>query len=101
MIGTFSSACARFEIPITNRAGLPMVSPSTTSVGLTNAGPGAEPGEPGRLYPTGERTFARIVADDSVQAAANGLLADRLGIRRLFLLEGVSEGLSSEALVDG
>jgi DNA-binding SARP family transcriptional activator/ABC-type branched-subunit amino acid transport system substrate-binding protein len=101
VIGTFSSACARFEIPITNRAGLAMVSPSTTSVGLTSAGPGAESGEPERLYPTGERTFARIVADDNVQAAANGLLARRLAIRRLFLLEGVSRGLDSESLVNG
>jgi DNA-binding SARP family transcriptional activator/ABC-type branched-subunit amino acid transport system substrate-binding protein len=101
VIGTFSSPCARFEIPITNRGGLAMVSPSTTSIGLTSAGPGAEPGEPERLYPTGERTFARIVAADDVQAAANGLLARRLAIRRLFLLEGVSPGLYSEGLVNG
>ena len=100
VIGAFSSACARFEIPITNRAGLPMVSPSTTSVGLTNAGPGAEPGEPERLYPTGERTFARIVADDSVLAAANGLLARRLALGRLFLLESGSPGRPFEGLVD-
>jgi branched-chain amino acid transport system substrate-binding protein len=101
VIGTFSSACARFEIPITNRAGLAMISPSATAVGLTSDGPGAERGEPDRLYPTGERTFARIVADDSAQAAANGLLARRLAIRRLFLLEGVDPGPYSEGLVDG
>jgi DNA-binding SARP family transcriptional activator/ABC-type branched-subunit amino acid transport system substrate-binding protein len=100
VIGTFSSPCARFEIPITNHAGLAMISPSATSVGLTSDGPGAEPGEPDRLYPTGERTFARIVADDNVQAAANGLLARRLGIRRLFLLEG-SPAPYSEGLVNG
>ena len=100
VIGTYSSSCARFEIPITNHAGLAMVSPSTTAVGLTSAGPGAEPGEPDRLYPTGERTFARIVADDSVLAAANGLLARRLGVRRLFLLESSSPGRPFEGLVD-
>src|SRR5215211_4030538 len=88
VIGTYSSSCARFE------------SPSTTAVGLTSAGPGAEPGEPDRLYPTGERTFARIVADDSVLAAANGLLARRLGVRRLFLLESSSPGRPFEGLVD-
>jgi branched-chain amino acid transport system substrate-binding protein len=101
VIGTFGSSCARVEVPITNRAGLAMVSPSTTSVGLTSAGPGAEPGEPERLYPTGERTFARIVADDNVQAAANGLLARRLGVRRLFLLESGSPDRLFEGLVDG
>jgi branched-chain amino acid transport system substrate-binding protein len=101
VIGTFSSPCARFEIPITNHAGLAMISPSATSVGLTSDGPGGEPGEPDRLYPTGERTFARIVADDNVQAAANALLARRLAIRRLFLLEGVSPAPYSEDLVNG
>jgi DNA-binding SARP family transcriptional activator/ABC-type branched-subunit amino acid transport system substrate-binding protein len=99
VIGTFSSACARFAIPITNRAGLAMVSPSTTSVGLTSAGLGAEPGEPDRLYPSGRRTFARIVADDNAQAAAIALLARRLGIRRLFVLESSSPRLYAKGLV--
>jgi DNA-binding SARP family transcriptional activator/ABC-type branched-subunit amino acid transport system substrate-binding protein len=100
VIGPFSSTCATYQIPITNRAGLAMLSPTNTYVGLTRAGPGTEPGEPDRLYPTGRRTYARVIPDDSLQAAANGLLARRLGIRRLFLLQGLA-GASPGAMLDG
>ena len=86
VIGPFNSGCAHAQIPITNRAGLAMVSPSNTYVGLTRGGPGAGPGEPDNLYPTGRRTYARVLADDRVQAAANALLASQLGLRRLYVL---------------
>jgi DNA-binding SARP family transcriptional activator/ABC-type branched-subunit amino acid transport system substrate-binding protein len=101
VLGTFASGCALIEIPITNRAGLAMLSPTNTHVGLTRPGPGAGTGEPERLYPTGERTYARIVPDDRVQAAANGLLARRLGIRRLFLLQSTLGAPYPEGLVEG
>jgi DNA-binding SARP family transcriptional activator/ABC-type branched-subunit amino acid transport system substrate-binding protein len=101
VLGTFASGCALAQIPITNRAGLAMLSPSNTHVGLTRPGPGAGPGEPERLYPTGERTYARIVPDDGVQAAANGLLARRLAIRRLFLLQSTLGAPYPEGLVEG
>ena len=35
--------------------------PANTYVGLTTDEPGAEPGEPDKYYPTGKRTYARIV----------------------------------------
>lgn len=60
-----------------------MVSGSATLVGLTHAGPGAATGEPGTYYPTGARNFARVVAADDVQGAADALMAKRLGVRRL------------------
>jgi branched-chain amino acid transport system substrate-binding protein len=46
------------------------ISPSNTYVGLTSDAPGSEPGEPNKYYPTGKRTFARVVPIDTVQAAA-------------------------------
>ena len=37
------------------------VSPASTAVGLTKLVPGAEKGEPDKFYPSGERSFARVV----------------------------------------
>ena len=37
------------------------VSPASTAVGLTKFVPGAEKGEPDKFYPSGDRTFARVV----------------------------------------
>jgi hypothetical protein len=88
MIGPLNSFCARDQIRIANRAPggpLGIVSPSTTRVGLTRHGPGSEPGEPGVYYPSGQRSFVRIVAADDVQAAANVILARQLHLRRVFV----------------
>jgi branched-chain amino acid transport system substrate-binding protein len=46
------------------------VSPTNSYVGLTTHDPGSAPGEPGKFYPTGTRTYLRISARDTVQAAA-------------------------------
>jgi DNA-binding SARP family transcriptional activator len=88
VIGPFNSPCASREIAIANRAPggpLVMISPSTTSVGLTHVGPGSQPGEPGIYYPTGRRNFVRMVPADDVQAAADVLLARQLRLRRVFV----------------
>ena len=69
-----SSTRARSEvsIPILNEAGSPQVSPANTYVGLTDNVPGVSaPGEPQKYYPTGKRTYLRIVPIDSIQAAAD------------------------------
>ena len=60
-----SSTRARSEvsIPILNQAGIPQVSPANTYVGLTTNEPGSAPGEPQKYYPTGKRTYLRIVPD--------------------------------------
>jgi branched-chain amino acid transport system substrate-binding protein len=39
-------------------------------VGLTSDEPGANPGEPDKYYPTGQRTYVRIVPKDTIQGAA-------------------------------
>ena len=69
-IGQYNSGISKVTIPILNKAGIAQVSPSNTFVGLTTRAPGHAPGEPGKYYPTGRRTYARILPNDSVQAAA-------------------------------
>ena len=49
---------------------MPQISPANTAVGLTVDEPGATPGEPDKYYPTGQRTYARIVARDSIKGPA-------------------------------
>src|ERR1035441_5404201 len=73
-MGEFNSGASEVSIPILNQAGIPMVSPANTYVGLTTNLPGSAPGEPQKYYPTGKRNYLRIVPIDSIQAAA-GLIA--------------------------
>ena len=89
VIGTFNSGCAEIIIPILNRASngpLAMVSPANTYVGLTHPGPGTSAGEPGKYYPTGKRNYARVVAADDYQGAADAVLAKSLGVKQVFIL---------------
>ena len=69
-IGEFNSGGSAVSIPILNEAGVPQISPANTYVGLTTDAPGSEPGEPDKFYPTGNRTYTRIVPIDTIQAAA-------------------------------
>jgi branched-chain amino acid transport system substrate-binding protein len=63
-----------------------LVGMSATYLGLTRGGPGVEPGDPDRLYPTGTRNFVRIVAADDAQAAAGASYASGRGVRRPYVL---------------
>jgi branched-chain amino acid transport system substrate-binding protein len=83
VIGPFNSGAAAILIPITNEAGLPAISPSTTSIGLTRNGPGTVPGEPDKYYPAGERTFFRLMPNDRVQADALATAMRDAGCRRV------------------
>ena len=69
-IGEFNSGASAISIPILNQAGISQVSPANTYVGLTTSEPGSEKGEPQKYYPTGKRTYLRIVPRDTIQAAA-------------------------------
>jgi class 3 adenylate cyclase/ABC-type branched-subunit amino acid transport system substrate-binding protein len=89
VIGPFNSGCVEQALPILNQARngpVAAISGSATTAGLTRAGPGAAPGEPARLYPTGVRNFARVIANDATQAAADVILAKQLGSKRLYIL---------------
>jgi branched-chain amino acid transport system substrate-binding protein len=69
-IGEFNSGASAVSIPILNEGGVPQISPANTAVGLTSDEPGAAPGEPDKYYPSGQRTYARIVPKDTIQGAA-------------------------------
>jgi branched-chain amino acid transport system substrate-binding protein len=86
VIGTFNSGCAKLVIPVANRADLAMVSPANTYPGLTESGPGTEAGEPDNYYPSGNRTYARVVWNDQFQGAANATFADEKGLTKVFVL---------------
>jgi branched-chain amino acid transport system substrate-binding protein len=78
-IGEFNSGASEISIPILNQGGIPQVSPANTYVGLTTDLPGSAPGEPEKYYPTGKRTYLRIVPIDSIQAAADLLAMKQAG----------------------
>jgi branched-chain amino acid transport system substrate-binding protein len=88
VIGTFNSGCAKIEVPIANEASLAYVSPANTATGLTHEGPGAEPGEPDKYYPTGVRNYARVVTSDDVQGqiGANYMM-ETLGCQSVYVLD--------------
>jgi branched-chain amino acid transport system substrate-binding protein len=69
-LGEFNSGGTKVSLPILNKAGIPQISPSNTYVGLTTNDPGSEPGEPAKYYPSGKRTYARVVPRDTIQGAA-------------------------------
>jgi branched-chain amino acid transport system substrate-binding protein len=83
-IGTFNSGCAEIEVPVANRVALQYVSPANTYIGLTHRP--ALPGEPNKYYPTGKRTYARVVAADDFQGSADVLLTKQLGLKTVFVV---------------
>jgi branched-chain amino acid transport system substrate-binding protein len=84
VLGTFNSGCAEIEVPIMNRASLALLSPANTYIGLTH--PPALPGEPKKYYPTGKRNYARVVAADDFQGAADVLRAKELKLTSVYVL---------------
>ena len=70
VLGAYNSGMTKVSLPITNKAGVLQVSPANTYVGLTTDEPGSEPGEPDKYYPSGNKTYARVVPKDTIQAAA-------------------------------
>jgi branched-chain amino acid transport system substrate-binding protein len=86
VIGTYNSGCAAEEIPILNKADLAMISPGNTAVCLTQPSPLCESGQPNSLYPSGERTYARVVPNDAFQGAALAQFAGDEGVKRPYVL---------------
>jgi len=108
VIGTFNSGCAAIIIPVLNQApggGIGMVSPANTWLCLTVSAPtcdSQDPGSPDKWYPTGKRNYVRTVVDDSFQGSAQGLLMQKLGIKKVYILndkesygQGVAENVQS------
>jgi branched-chain amino acid transport system substrate-binding protein len=96
-IGPFNSGCAAVEIPILNEAGLAMISPANTYIGLTKPSP--DPSEPEKYYPTGERNYTRVIVADDEQGQAGALLMQDEGIESVYVLddkETYGKGLADE-----
>ncbi|MDQ3304294.1 MAG: branched-chain amino acid ABC transporter substrate-binding protein [Actinomycetota bacterium] len=84
-IGPFNSGCAATQIPTLNEAGLAMVSPANTYIGLTK--PGGEPDEPDKYYPTGERNYARVIVADDKQGQAGAALLQEEEVESVYILD--------------
>jgi branched-chain amino acid transport system substrate-binding protein len=100
-LGEFNSGASAISIPILNRAGIGQISPSNTAVGLTSNAAGATPGEPDKYYPTGKRTYVRVVPKDTVQAAAIATVMKQEGCTKPYILndkEVYGQGLATNAV---
>jgi branched-chain amino acid transport system substrate-binding protein len=94
MIGPWSSYCAQRQLPILNRArggAVPVISPTNTDAGLTRTTgvqpPDAWRNEPDVYYPTGKRNYVRLLGTDDLHGGAQAIVARRLGLRRVFVLD--------------
>lgn len=83
-IGPMTTDQAKASIPILNEASIAQITESATWPGLTR--PGFGPGEPGIYYPTGRRTFFRVLPADDVQAVGGALWIKELGYDEVLLV---------------
>ena len=90
-IGDLDSGASAISIPITNEAQILQVSPLSGYTGLTQP---EDKGEPAKYYPSGKRSFARLVPTGRVEAAALAKWMHDRGIGRTTLgYDGYQEGL--------
>ncbi len=82
-IGEFDSGGTEIAMPILNEAGILHVSSGSTAVKLTRPSP--DLGE--KLRPTGIRTFARVVPNDTVQAAALTQFMGEESVDKVFVVD--------------
>jgi branched-chain amino acid transport system substrate-binding protein len=102
-LGEFNSGASAISIPILNEAGILQISPSNTAVGLTRS-QGADKGEPDKYYPSGKRTFGRVVPADHIQAAAQVTYQKDNGCTKLYVLndkEVYGKGLADQVVTIG
>jgi DNA-binding SARP family transcriptional activator/ABC-type branched-subunit amino acid transport system substrate-binding protein len=88
VVGTYNSACASVEIPILDRAHdgpVALVSPSNTNGGLTISSLYNSSGYV--LYPGTIRNYARVIAPEQIQYAADAVLEKRLDATRIAVLD--------------
>ena len=107
-VGELDSGATAIALPILNQAGVLLISPSSTAVGLTRGGIGAGPGAPFQYYPSGRRSFVRLVPRDSLQGALIPIVAKRRGCRSIALINdgsiygaGLASIVASEAAARG
>jgi branched-chain amino acid transport system substrate-binding protein len=98
-LGELDSPASALSLPLLNAAGVLQLSPATTYPGFTKPVRGRR-GEPQRFYPSGERTFGRLVPTDELQAQAQARWMAAAGVRRLHVLhDGMLYGRTLAGLV--
>jgi branched-chain amino acid transport system substrate-binding protein len=85
-LGEFNSGASAISIPLLNEVPIAQISPANTHVGLTTDESGAEPGEPDKYYPSGERNYLRIVPIDTIQGAALATIMKQDGCTSAYIL---------------
>lgn len=90
-VGDLDSGATAVSLPIANEIGVLQVSPLSGYTGLTRP---LEKGEPEKYYPSGRRTFGRLVPTGAQEARALAAWVRRAGLRRVTLVyDGLQEGL--------
>jgi branched-chain amino acid transport system substrate-binding protein len=109
-LGTFNSGAAKLSIPILNQSGpLVMISPANTYPGLTHSATGlTDADEPGKYYPSGVRSYARVAATDDFQGPVAVNLLVSLGVKTIYILDdqevygkGVADSVNQAAVAAG
>ncbi len=109
IMGTFNSGCAKLIAPVVNQAQdgpMLMISHANTNPGLTKTW---DPGEPAKYFPSGKRSYGRVVTTDDIQGpAAAQFAAKDLGVKKCFVLNdtetygvGVANTFRDEAKKQG
>jgi branched-chain amino acid transport system substrate-binding protein len=98
-LGEFNSGATEISLPVLNEANILQISPANTYVGLTRS-EGALKGEPDKFYPSGKRTFGRVVPADHIQAAAQVTYQKDEGCKKTYILndkEVYGKGIADQA----
>ncbi|CAB4880475.1 unannotated protein [freshwater metagenome] len=99
-IGEAGFEASATSTPLLNAGGIAQVSPLESYAGFTTRTPGTSAGDPERWYPSGVRTFARVVPSASAEAAAQAAWQAAEGCRRTLIvadLRATSRALAAAA----